>query len=55
MFEINPNLIVKVKKILDSQIFEIENFYLNPDTVRQFAITSKNIQKKIMKIFLLML
>lgn len=46
MFEINTDLRVKVKKILDSQIFEIENFYLNPDTVRQFAITSKKYTKE---------
>lgn len=46
MFELNPNLIVKVNKILDKQIFEIENFYLNPDRVRQFAISSKKYTKE---------
>ena len=41
MFEINPNLNVKIKFVDGKQIFEIKDFYLNPDGVRDYALKSK--------------
>lgn len=41
MFEVNPNLTAKVIDVLDSTIIEIQNFYKDPDQVREFAVKSK--------------
>ena len=41
MFELNKNLNAKVNRVCDDLIIEIENFYINPDEVRQYAIDSK--------------
>jgi hypothetical protein len=46
MFEVNNNLTAKVVKVFDKQIIEIENFYCNPDEVRNYAIKSKKYSKK---------
>jgi len=41
MFELNPELTAKVVKVIDSQVIEIDNFYKDPDKVREYAISSK--------------
>lgn len=46
MFQINNELKIKVKKVLDKQLFEIENFYLDPDSVRDYAVKSKKYTKE---------
>lgn len=45
MFEINKNLNARVNRVCNSLIIEIENFYENPDEVREYAITSKKYTK----------
>ena len=48
MFEINPDLKVKIEKVpdrawsgIDKMVFVIDNFYQNPDEVRELAKTSQ--------------
>lgn len=45
MFKLNSDLIAKVIQINDSQIIEINNFYEDPDKVREYAISSKKITR----------
>jgi len=52
MFKVNPELSAKVIKIhndlynFSSQVIEIQNFYDNPDGVREYALSSKKYTKK---------
>lgn len=46
MFELNSELNAKVVKVVDKQIIEIENFYKNPDTIREFALSSKKYSRE---------
>lgn len=46
MFELNSNLNVEIKVVDGKQLFEIKNFYLNPDGVREYALKSKKYTKK---------
>lgn len=48
MFEVNPNLKVKIERVpdrawsgIDKMVFVIDNFYKNPDEVRELAKKSK--------------
>ena len=48
MFEVNPDLKVKIEKVsdrawsgIDKMVFVIDNFYNNPDEVRDLAKKSK--------------
>lgn len=45
MFEVSKNLNAKVLSVDNKQIIEIENFYSNPDEVREYAIRSKKYTK----------
>jgi hypothetical protein len=45
IFDINMELDAKIVPILGKPIIEIENFYRNPDSVRQFALESKKYTK----------
>lgn len=45
MFELNSELTAKVVKVIDSQVIEIDNFYEDPDNVREYAISSKKITR----------
>lgn len=46
MFNINSELSAKVVKICDNQVIEIENFYQDPDEIREYALVSKKYTKE---------
>ena len=46
MFELNSELSAKVIGVIDSQVIEINNFYKDPDTVREYALSSKKYTKE---------
>lgn len=45
MFELNSELVAKVINLTDNQVIEIDNFYKDPDKVREYAISSKKITR----------
>ena len=46
MFNINSELSAKVVNISDNQVIEIENFYQDPDEIREYALVSKKYTKE---------
>ena len=45
MFELNSELVAKVINLTGNQVIEIDNFYKDPDKVREYAISSKKVTK----------
>lgn len=45
MFEINSNIKVEIVKCKNNIVFIIDNFYKNPDKIREYAIKSKKYSK----------
>jgi len=45
MFKVNSELAAKVVNVNNSQIIEIQNFYDNPDEVREYATSSRKYTK----------
>jgi hypothetical protein len=46
MFKVNSELTAKVVKVNTSQVIEIQNFYDNPDGVREYSLSSKKYTKE---------
>ncbi len=46
MFKVNSELAAKVVKVNTSQVIEIQNFYDNPDAVREYSLSSKKYTKE---------